>query len=213
MMEGDHVESNLEKVKNQLEENLNKVRSQPWAQPLSTALETTGKLLGLIEGFVPGGKIIGGALSFAATLLDPQSPGFDVQTGLGQVEAGIHTDIERIFTEVESSNKNIAEEMTKTKDIIVDANFKVRQFSVSPLDVFFPRTVSRKWKQPTTSFFKMASRISSLSALSFKPVPHSTLTHSGSEATWSTSTKTMGLLYARYNMLCIHSESRYISRQ
>ena len=137
MMEGDHVESNLEKVKNQLEENLNKVRSQPWAQPLSTALETTGKLLGLIEGFVPGGKIIGGALSFAATLLDPQSPGFDVQTGLGQVEAGIHTDIERIFTEVESSNKNIAEEMTKTKDIIVDANFKVRQFSVSPLDGFF----------------------------------------------------------------------------
>ena len=137
MMEGDHVESNLEKVKNRLEEKLNKVRSQPWAQPLSTALETTGKLLGLIEGFVPGGKIIGGALSFAATLLDPQSPGFDVQTGLGQVEAGIHTDIERIFTEVESSNKNIAEEMTKTKDIIVDANFKVRQFSVSPLDGFF----------------------------------------------------------------------------
>ena len=127
------MSDDLGKVKNHLDEKLEKVRSQPWAQPLSSALETTGKLLGLFEDFVPGGKLIGGALSFGATLLNPAASRFDVKTGLAEVEAGIriefkgiHTEMERVFTEVESSNKRVAEAIMKTKDMIVDLNFKVR---------------------------------------------------------------------------------------
>ena len=120
------VHRNLGEVKNHLNEKLEKVRSQPWAKPLSKALATTGSLLGRIEDFVPGGMLIGGALSFGATLLNTTAPKFDLLTGLAEEETGIRQDMDRIFTEVKSSKKEVFEEIQKTKAIIVDTEFKVR---------------------------------------------------------------------------------------
>ena len=59
------------KAKNFVEEGLEKVRSRPWAEPLGKALGVSGKIVGIVEGLVPGANIIGGALSFGATLFNP----------------------------------------------------------------------------------------------------------------------------------------------
>ena len=52
------------KAKDHVEEGLEKVRAKPWAEPLGKALEVSGKIVGAVDGFVPGAKYVGGALSF-----------------------------------------------------------------------------------------------------------------------------------------------------
>ena len=79
----------MRKAKNHVDEGLEKVRAQRWAQPLGRALEVSGKIVELVGDFVPGGNIIGGALSFGATLLNPPPDEFDLQSGLAEVKAAI----------------------------------------------------------------------------------------------------------------------------
>ena len=57
------------KVNNSVKKNLRKVQEKPWAEPLGTALKVTGKI---VETCVPGAGLIGGALSFGASLLNPE---------------------------------------------------------------------------------------------------------------------------------------------
>ena len=64
-------------------EGLEKVRAKPWASPLGKALEVSSKVVGAVEGFVPGANIIGGALSFGATLLNPE-PTLEIAHPIGE---------------------------------------------------------------------------------------------------------------------------------
>ena len=67
------------KAKNHVDEALKKVRAKPWAEPLGKALVVSSKVIGAVEGFVPGANVIGGALSFGATLLNPSPSVEDLQ--------------------------------------------------------------------------------------------------------------------------------------
>ena len=71
----DHVNGSLEKV-----------RERPWAIQLGKALETSSKVVGAVEDFVPGAKLIGGALSFGATLLNPENAMEDLQKEFIQIQ-------------------------------------------------------------------------------------------------------------------------------
>ena len=74
------------RAKNHVEEGLEKVRSKPWAEPLGKALEVSSKIVGAVDGFVPGANIIGGALSFGATLLNPEPSVEDLHKQLKEIQ-------------------------------------------------------------------------------------------------------------------------------
>ena len=49
----------------------------------------SGKIVGAVDGFVPGAKILGGALSFGATLLYPEPTPQELQEQLREIKATI----------------------------------------------------------------------------------------------------------------------------
>ena len=77
------------KAKDHVEEGLEKVRAKPWATPLGKALQVSGKIVGAVDGFVPGAKYLGGALSFGATLLYPEPTPQELQEQLRDIKATI----------------------------------------------------------------------------------------------------------------------------
>ena len=104
------------------------MRAKPWATPLGKALQVSGKIVGAVDGFVPGAKYLGGALSFGATLLYPEPTVGEIKVEFAEVRA----DMKRIFSEVGESSRKMTEEMSKMRDlinqtfqIVVDCRFKV----------------------------------------------------------------------------------------
>ena len=81
--------SKAKRANNHVEEGLEKVRAKAWAQPLGKALEVSGKIVGAVDGFVPGANIIGGALSFGATLLNPEPSPKDLQKELWEIKEAL----------------------------------------------------------------------------------------------------------------------------
>ena len=79
----------VKKAKDHVEEGLEKVRAKPWATPLGKALQVSGKIVGAVDGFVPGAKYLGGALSFGATLLYPEPTPQELQEQLRDIKATI----------------------------------------------------------------------------------------------------------------------------
>ena len=77
------------KAKEHVEEGLEKVKAKPWAEPLGKALRISGKIAGAVEGFAPRANIIGGALLFGATLLNPEPSLEDLQHELREVRNSI----------------------------------------------------------------------------------------------------------------------------
>ena len=73
-------------AKSHVDESLEKVRAKPWASPLGKALQASSKVVGAVEGFVPGASIIGGALAFGATLLNPEPSVDDLQKQLREIK-------------------------------------------------------------------------------------------------------------------------------
>ena len=67
-------------------ESLKKVQEKPWAEPLGEALEVSAKVVEGLGSFVPGANMIGGALSFGATLLNPQPSLKDLQQQLIEIK-------------------------------------------------------------------------------------------------------------------------------
>ena len=78
-----------QKAKDHVEEALEKVRTKPWATPLGKALKVSGDIVEAVDGFVPGAKYLGGALSFGATLLNPEPTPEDLQDQLRDIKATI----------------------------------------------------------------------------------------------------------------------------
>ena len=71
------------------------------------ALSVSAAIAAAFEGFLPGAKIISGALSFGATLLNPESSGEDLIAMF-----------EHIKQEIKSSNKEVTEEMSRVKELV-----------------------------------------------------------------------------------------------
>ena len=83
------VVSQVKKAKDHVEEGLEKVRAKPRATPLGKTLQTSGKIVGAVGGFVPGAKYLGGALSFGATLLYPEPTPQELQEQLRDIKVTI----------------------------------------------------------------------------------------------------------------------------
>ena len=105
-------------AKDHVNGSLGKVRERPWAIQLGQTLETSSKVVGAVEDFVPGAKLIGGALSFGATLFNPESSMEDLQKEFIQIQ--------------QESNRKNSEELSGLKDVMnkiflvaVDTRFKV----------------------------------------------------------------------------------------
>ena len=77
------------RAKDHVDEGLERVRAKSWAEPLGKALKVSGKIVGAVEGLVPGANIIGGALSFGATLLNPEPTVEDLQKELREIKVAI----------------------------------------------------------------------------------------------------------------------------
>ena len=78
-----------QKAKDHVEEALEKVRAKPWATPLGKALKVSGNIVEAFDSLVPGAKLLGGALSFGATLLNPEITPEDLQNQLRDIKAMI----------------------------------------------------------------------------------------------------------------------------
>ena len=76
------------RAKNYVDEGLEKVREKPWASPLGKALKGTAKIVDTVGPF-PGAGFISGALSFGATLLNPEPTLEDLQKELREIKATI----------------------------------------------------------------------------------------------------------------------------
>merc|ERR1711962_264710 len=116
-------------AKNHVDESLEKVRSKSWATPLGKALEVSSKVVGAVDGFLPGANIIGGALAFGATLLNPEPSMEDLQKELRYIKAllegtncraaqqalekvefqDLRGDMKKVLVEIRESNKNNSE--------------------------------------------------------------------------------------------------------
>ena len=116
------------KAREHVDEGLEKVRAKPWAEPLGKALRISGKIAGAVEGLVPGANIIGGALSFGATLLNPEATLEDLQRELKEAR----------ISSAKSSNdiSKMKDMMSQTFHLVADNRFKVREATVKKLNNF-----------------------------------------------------------------------------
>ena len=107
------------KARNHVDEALDKVRAKPWAEPLGKALQASSKIVGAVDGFVPGANVIGGALSFGATLLNPEPSVEDLQKQLREIKQIIESSthptsiLEKAMQELEDKIANPVGEIRK----------------------------------------------------------------------------------------------------
>ena len=93
----------IKKVKNSVTNSLEKVQKKPWAEPLGQAMSITGKVVSGCGNFIPGAGIIGGALSFGSSLLNPQPTMQELKKQLDDVNEALKTI---------SMDKNITNQVT-----------------------------------------------------------------------------------------------------
>ena len=111
-------------------DSMDKIRSKSWAEPLGKALGVSAKIVGGAASFIPGANIIGGALAFGATLLNPEPTNRDLQKNLQALSlklnkreiktdfGEVNDELMDIFKQVESSNAVLAGDVNKLKDKI-----------------------------------------------------------------------------------------------
>ena len=79
----------IKKVKKSVDKSLEKVRKKPWAEPLGKAMSITGKIVSECGNFIPGAGIIGGALSFGSSMLNPEPTMEELKKQLDEVNEGM----------------------------------------------------------------------------------------------------------------------------
>ena len=94
------------RAKNHVDEALEKVRAKPWAEPLGKALQASSKIVGAVDGFVPGANVIGGALSFGATLLNPEPSVEDLQKQLREIKDTLQVGIVDQYVGLHGNNRD-----------------------------------------------------------------------------------------------------------
>ena len=76
----------IKKVNDTVNSSLKKVQEKPWAEPLGQVLGVTGQIVETCGNFIPGAGLIGGALSFGASLLNPEPTLEDLKKQMIQME-------------------------------------------------------------------------------------------------------------------------------
>ena len=106
-----------------VKESLKKVQEKPWAEPLGEALEVSAKIVEGLRNFVPGANMIGGALSFGATLLNPQPTLKDLQQQLSEIKKDLESPTLGAVAVrlLEKEKKDILEAIEKENKGVMDA--------------------------------------------------------------------------------------------
>ena len=106
-----------------VKESLKKVQEKPWAEPLGEALEVSAKIVEGLGNFVPGANMIGGALSFGATLLNPQPTLKDLQQQLSEIKKDLESPTLGAVAVrlLEKEKKDILEAIEKENKEVMDA--------------------------------------------------------------------------------------------
>ena len=100
------------RAKNHVDEALEKVRAKPWVEPLGKALQATSKIVEAVDGFVLGANVIGGALSFGATLLNPEPSVEDLQKELREIKDTLQgTSSTAIILALERAKKEVEDKI------------------------------------------------------------------------------------------------------
>ena len=126
-------------------DSMDKIRSKPWAEPLGKALGVSAKIVGGASSFIPGANILGGALAFGSTLLNPEPTNRDLQKNLQALslklnKSEIKTDFGEIndelmemFERVGNSNAEMTSDINQLKDrisqtfrLVTETRYKVR---------------------------------------------------------------------------------------
>ena len=113
------VRKGAPKAKNHIDVGLKTVQAKSWAQPLGQALEGTSKLVEGLGSFLPAEGAIGGAMSFGATLLNPQMSPEDLKKEMQQIKQlllvihsqGARQALVKLQDEMENKIRNPPEEI------------------------------------------------------------------------------------------------------
>ena len=125
-------------------EGLEEVRGKEWAKPLSSALRVGSTIVKNLEGFVPGASVLEGALSFGASLLNPETTLDDLKKDLIEIKEVINDNAstkaalnqlvlrekEKAVSFAEAEAK-LKEDLNQTYNLLVDQRFRVSQQKVS----------------------------------------------------------------------------------
>ena len=119
-------------------EGLEEVRGRPWAKPLSSALRIGSRVVKNLEGFVPGASILEGALSFGASILNPETTLEGLQKGLIEIkevindDAGTKATLNKLVAKEKERAASLAktelkmkENLTQIYNLLVDSRFRV----------------------------------------------------------------------------------------
>ena len=112
----------IKKVKESVEKSLERIQEKSWAEPLGKAMGTTGSIIKGCGSFIPGVGIVGGALSFGSTLLNPQPSLQDLETQLGDLKAGL----ELISSENVSIRRALEDSMKTLQEKIENPPSEIR---------------------------------------------------------------------------------------
>ena len=145
-------------TKDHVQEGLEKVRAKPWAEPLGKALEVSGKIVGAVDGFVPGAKYVGGALSFGATLLNPQPTPQELQKELKDIKATIEETTNKTVVHLLEKHQQELEE--KLANPVGEIRVEFTEVRADMKRVFFE--VGELNKKMTEEMAKMRDQISQI---------------------------------------------------
>ena len=146
------------RAKNYVEEGLEKVRAKPWATPLGQALAVSGKIVGAVDGFVPGANIIKGALSFGATLLNQEPTVEDRKKELREITATIEgTTTKSILHLLEKHQQELEEKLANP---VGEIRVEFKEVRADMKRVFFE--VGELNKKMTEEMAKMRDQISQI---------------------------------------------------
>ena len=82
----------VKKVGNHIQVGLDEIRDKPWAEPLGKGLAIGAKIVTGMENFIPGAGILGGAMAFGASLLNPEPSIADLQIELREIKELVNKD-------------------------------------------------------------------------------------------------------------------------
>ena len=113
----------IQVTKDHVDEALEKVREKPWAEKLGKVLEVSSTIVESVGGFVPGASVIGGALSFGATLLNGAEPSLkELKSDLNDIKKQLEDGLSNKVAEraLPREKKEIEEKITNPVSEIRD---------------------------------------------------------------------------------------------